>query len=321
MEIKESDIYLIDQRIDEAKKEKNLNLCMNLIEENLVNKNKFYGKKSPEFIKTAKQLCEVTNLLAIDLVENEKADEGLIFLEKAEKLFFNYKEVYNLCLNNLGCYYILTKNNEKSLYYFEKALILSIENGNKIYAAETYLNISTVYNKMNDYPNAVEMCLNCIITIQELLLTETLEDEKYTGVMNCLIISYRSLAVLYDNLNDTHNAVLYYKLSETLFSNFIKLQSSKNLLKNEKILPKIIESSYFKNLITSLLNDVDSVFKYNNIIGKEGKQFYIKFLNETLNKLKQENNDESNENNENEENEDSKEKSNVDDKSHNMKGV
>lgn len=283
----ESDIFVLDEQISELKKEMKLIECLSLIEKCLVLKSEKYGKKSIEFIYSGKQLCEVCNLIAIGLAEKSKIQEGLFYLLKAEKLFNNYKEILNICLNNLGCYHIIIEDYEKSLVYLEKALKLSVELGNKKFAGETYLNISTVFNKMSKYPTAIEQCFNSIIILQELITdpSETLNEEDYASTINILIISYRNLAVLYDNSNDIHNALLYYKLSEEMYEEFRILPASSTILKDSSNKNSIIDNSYKLTLFRNLRKDTNNLFKKYSLIGKEGKDYYVEYLNEAISYL------------------------------------
>lgn len=283
----ESEIFLLDDKINELKKQMKLPECLTLIEKSLIIKSEKYGKKSPEFISSGKQLCEVCNLIAIGLAEKGKTKEGLSYLEKAEKLFSNYKEILNICLNNLGCYNIITEDYDKSISYLEKALKLAIELGNKKFAGETYLNISTVFNRLNKYQDAIEQCFNSIITIQELITdpSESISDEEYASSINILIIAYRNLAVLYDNSNDIHNALLYYKMSENIFEDFKKLPSAMTILKDATIKTSIIDNNYKLSLFKNLKKDIGNLFKQNSLIGKEGKDYYSYFLDEIIRSL------------------------------------
>ena len=97
----------LDYEIEQLKESNNLSECLILIEKNLLIKSEKYGKFSREFTKTAKELCEVCNLIALNLMENSNPEEGLKYLIKSEKLFQNYKDILTLCYNNIGCYYIL----------------------------------------------------------------------------------------------------------------------------------------------------------------------------------------------------------------------
>lgn len=97
----------LDLLIEKYKQDKNYAECLILIEKNIVLKSNKYGKDSPEFFKTAKDLCELCNLIALSHLENNQAEEGLFYLLRAEKLFKNHKELLSLCYNNIGCYYKL----------------------------------------------------------------------------------------------------------------------------------------------------------------------------------------------------------------------
>jgi hypothetical protein len=97
----------LDNQIKKYKEEKNYSQCLLLIEKNILIKSEKHGRDSPEFLKTAKDLCELCNLIALSHLENNQDTEGLFYLLKAEKLFKNYKDLLSLCYNNIGCYYKL----------------------------------------------------------------------------------------------------------------------------------------------------------------------------------------------------------------------
>lgn len=100
-------IEKLDELIQLNKESRNYIECLSHIEKCIVLKAKKFGTSNPEFLKSAKDLCEVCNLIAFSYLENNKKEEGLTYLLRAEKLFKNYKELLNLCYNNIGCYYKL----------------------------------------------------------------------------------------------------------------------------------------------------------------------------------------------------------------------
>lgn len=72
-----------------------------------INFNLFYILSNLQFYKTAKDLCDVCNLIALSFLDTNNKEEGLTYLMKAEKLFRNHKELLNIIYNNIGCYYRL----------------------------------------------------------------------------------------------------------------------------------------------------------------------------------------------------------------------
>jgi hypothetical protein len=103
----ENSIEELDLLIKKCKSEKKYTECLTHIEKSIIQKSIKYGKESEEFFKTAKVLCEVCNLIALSCLQVNKKEEGLNYLLKSEKLFKNYKELLNICYNNIGCYYKL----------------------------------------------------------------------------------------------------------------------------------------------------------------------------------------------------------------------
>ncbi len=97
----------LDVLISKYKSEKNYTECLNLIERSIIIKSQTFGKESQEFLKTAKDLCEVCNLIALSHLKNHQKEEGLSYLLRTEKLFKHHKELLSLSFNNIGCYYKL----------------------------------------------------------------------------------------------------------------------------------------------------------------------------------------------------------------------
>ena len=97
----------LDLLIKKYKEDKEYEDCLNLIEQNIILKSNVFGKDSPEYIKTGRDLCELCNLIAIEHLENNNKEKGLAYLLKGEKLFKGYKELLCLSYNNTGCYYKL----------------------------------------------------------------------------------------------------------------------------------------------------------------------------------------------------------------------
>jgi hypothetical protein len=101
----QTNIEELDFKINIFKSEKNYTECLNLIEKSIIIKSQKYGKESPEFIKTARDLCEVCNLIALSHLKNNQKEEGLSYLLRTEKLFKFHRELLSLSYNNIGCYY------------------------------------------------------------------------------------------------------------------------------------------------------------------------------------------------------------------------
>lgn len=277
-----------DEKIIKLKSEQRLEECLTVIEEALVYKSENFGKQSAEFISTAKQLCELCNLIALRQLENKNVNEGLEYLEKAEKIFQGYKDILNICWNNLGCYHTMIGDNNKSLNYFNKALKLSIELHNKKIAAEIYLNISTVLNKISQYKQASEQCLNSIVLIQEFITdpSETPSEEEFINVMNILILAYRNLAVQFDNLNNLSSALLYYEISKSLNDQIKLLPGYENYINKDAVSKNnFIDDRYKLELVKTLKNNSAQLIKTLSKVGKQGRDYYNEFLDEILSNL------------------------------------
>ena len=279
-----------EERIQQLKHENKFNEALVLIEEDLIKNTQKYGKQSQQFNTSSNQLCQVCNLLAIQCFEKNSFDEGLSYLLKAESIFSNYKEQLNICLCNLGCYYTLLQNYEISLSYFDKALKLSIELSNKKISAEIYLNISTVLNKIGQYKQSAEHCLNSIILIQELLTdpSESPSEEEFITISNILILAYRNLAVQFDNLNDLSTALLYYEISRCLNDQLKQIPNYETfLIQNSASKNNIIDNVYKLELIKTLKSNSSVLLASFQKIGNKGKEFYNEFLEEILNILQE----------------------------------
>lgn len=282
-------------KIKSLKLEGKFQEALTLLEEYMIFISKQYGKNSKKFLSSTKELCEITNLLSISLYEQGESQLGLTYLLKSEDIFKNHKEVYATSLSNIGCYYILLEEYDKSLSYLYKCLNICSFNGYKNIAREVYLNISTVYSKLNLYEKSIEQCMNCITLVQEDIINKTnkgkftkLEEkdeelsyeEKIYNDYNLLILAYRNLAVQYDNLNKLSKALLYYEISNSLLNEASKIPGLEEYFQSNLLIKgNEINEEYKYQLITNIKKIGIGQFKKENF-PKQLKDNYMSLVNE-----------------------------------------
>ena len=209
----------LDFLVKKLKDEKKYLECLNLIEKSIILKSEKYGKDSQEFYQTAKDLCEICNLVALSYLETDKKEDGLKYLLQAEKLFKNYKELLNLCYNNIGCYYRFLGKYSMSLQYLENAIEIAYELNDKKKAAETHLNTSTILTNTGKYKLATEQCLACIILIQEYINDnfKQLKENDIKESLTILILAYQTLAFQHEIQHNCTQSLLYYQIADSLY--------------------------------------------------------------------------------------------------------
>ena len=248
--------------VEQLKYEKKYKECLQIIEKLLLIKLNKFGKNSDEFVNTALKLCEICNLLALSLLESNRGNEGLIYLEKAEKTFHKFKEILVVCLNNLGCYYNSLNNTTKSLGYLDKALTICLEIKNKRVTAEIYLNLSTILNKLGEYNKAKDFCLNSIATFQEIIINDY---ELSFNDINCKPYYTNSLVnnKISSKQNKNNTNELYTNISNQIKDDdYIKKSKEEELF----MLLNLLSIAY-KNLGVQFdnLNDLNTALLYYEI--------------------------------------------------------
>jgi len=149
---------------------------------------------TPEEIK---QAIETLDNLWRTSQYNKAKDYALELLE--QKVLQEDRESLANVYNILGVVYRNLSNYLKALEYYNKALLINEEIGNKVGIASNLGNIGIVYEKLSDYHNALQYYSNAL-QIQE-------EIGNNVGIANNL----GNIGVVYYSLSDYSKAIEYYE--------------------------------------------------------------------------------------------------------------
>lgn len=144
-------------------------------------------------------------LTALSNIYQDKGDwesyenivQKMLLLQEEEPDSFYLAETYN----KLGISNCLLGQQNAALDYFNKALAINMAQNNRLTAANSYENLSTVYKYMGDYQKAAENLLTSLKIRQE---------QQHPRIFN----NYMKLAVLQQLLEDTPKEDYYLKLAK-----------------------------------------------------------------------------------------------------------
>jgi len=113
------------------------------------------GTKSSDFTGVCTNICNVCNLLAVNLIKDEKFGEALDLLKKSELLSESNERGLAMTYNNFACYYRKIGHLRTSLIYLEQALELESNLESSSEKAETHLNTCAVLSQLERHDLAM----------------------------------------------------------------------------------------------------------------------------------------------------------------------
>ena len=143
------------------------------------------------------------NNIAMSYMNLSQLESAKVFFDKAEDITKSMPE--NLYLNtytydNIGSYYEVSGNIEKSLEYYKKSLLLKRQTGNVADIILSFNNLASAYIKKKDYETA-QSYLSKVISFHP--------DTLNSPLLNIQID--REFGKLYYQMGDYNQSVLYYK--------------------------------------------------------------------------------------------------------------
>ncbi len=174
----------------------------------------FYLKKAEQFFKKNDflNIGLLYNDIGLGFIRNEKFPMALIYLKKAEQMLekTNNKELEFYVVRNFGEYYRLSKNYEKAIPYYNRALNLA-DNAVDIIRKGDLLNFtSEVYLELGNYSKAIELA-NQSLKIGKEIKSKELEYK-----------SLKKLSIAYNKINQPQKAFdaleKSYAIKDTIFS-------------------------------------------------------------------------------------------------------
>ena len=103
-----------------------------------------FSTQSEKFTHVCTKICNVCNLLAMNLLKSDKAAEALNLLRRSEGLSENNELGLTMTYNNMACYYRKLGHLRSSLLYLEQSLEIESRMLDSSKKAETHLNMCAV---------------------------------------------------------------------------------------------------------------------------------------------------------------------------------
>lgn len=250
--------------------------AIDTLEELLVLKKEEYGTTGPEFTKTCRQLCEISNILSVFYLKKDATKQAYDILKKSEALWDNNELGKAMTYNNMAWYYRRVGKLRTALKFLEQAL--SIESRlNKIDTqADTHLNIWAVLSQLNKHALALNHAMSAVILLQEDLLFKAVNGDKKDDDdddpielktknnkdpnkdrKSVLAIAYHNMGVEQEFLRSYHAAIMSYKKAV----NF----AEKNLGPDNGITENL------RNVYENARSELDPSFKKKKPTGKKKK--------------------------------------------------
>ena len=256
------------------KQNKEYENALNILENNIEEIKNKYNKESEEYFNLAKELCDISNLIAETFYDNGKFNEGLKYLEKSMKLFENVKQIQYLCNNNLGNYYRKIGELKKAFESFTKSIELGLFLNNIKIIGEGYINCGIILLLMGMFDKSIEQSLSGIIILQECLLNK---KDLTNDIYNIINNAYTSISLCYYNKKNFYESLLYYDLSEKI---------------NKKLGIEYTNTFINEETKYKMLNEILNEFKKENVLDKKEKMsnnYMIEKIKNLITQIKEKN--------------------------------
>lgn len=160
------------------------------------------------------------NNIGIIYMDMNNYEKALAYQLKSLKLKQdkNDKKGTSANLGNIGSIYYQLGDYTTALEYQQKAFEIRKELNNKKGIAMSYIDIGNIYEKQGKYEEAVQSQLNAIKTAKEVGYKLALEG------------AYLGLSSAYEKLNNTKDALAYYKLYKTFKDSIFNTENSGKLI-------------------------------------------------------------------------------------------
>lgn len=196
------------------------------------------------------------------MIDQYMIEEAKVKLAEAESLFTqskNYKYEIKL-YNNIGINYLLSEENDSSIFYIKKALDIAEKHNDKKEQAKAMQNIGLVISEKGDSRGAVNTLLKAIaidttahtsgkvylnlaqaylnlgsIDSAKYYVKYCLEQENKKGSksVNIIAASYEILSDIEENINDYKDALGYHKLYSENLAEILSENKNKAILEAE----------------------------------------------------------------------------------------
>ena len=151
------------------------------------------------------QLSENYNSYAIILLNENKVQESLEYLRKAESLSYNNPVLRSFTYNTIASFYRRQGKTSTALKYIERSISIHP-------SGQSYLNLCSILNSQGKYDKALEIAMHAIIFLLDELFELSFEGKTIKNSnFEVLSAAYYNLAVSLDYLKRSDEASSYYK--------------------------------------------------------------------------------------------------------------
>lgn len=145
-----------------------------------------------ECTKICKEVCEITNTLAMMYLNKDDYDVSLKMLQRAQVLCESNDQAKAITYNNIACYYRKIGKLKVALTFLQNALQIEKRLAVAENAADTHLNICAVLSQLNKHDLALLHATSAVSLLQELMLAgTTLNPDRFA----VLAIAYHNIGV------------------------------------------------------------------------------------------------------------------------------
>lgn len=183
--------------------------ALECMERSLVLRQHVHSSNSEEVWEACKELAQMTNLLAMQYLQQGDFDQTLELLQKAEVLSVRDDASKAVTYNNFACYYRRLDRPQASVTFLEKALAIEARLPEVENPADTHLNMCAVLSQMGRHKQALEHAQSALILLQaEIFGKKELPD---LGRVVVLAIAYHNIGVEYEFLKSFEKSLESYR--------------------------------------------------------------------------------------------------------------
>lgn len=236
-----SDIEAVDAEIALARQQGNFQNLLACLERGLFLRRRLYAEASEPVGQACKQLCEVYNYCATQMLQQGNLRAAQDLLKRAEQVAERSDVDRAITLNNLACFYRRTGKLRTALTFLERALDIE-ERRPEADTSQTHLNLCATLSQLRRHDRALYHAQCALIRMYE-ILSPAMHNGELKGDlgtearerMSVLCIAYHNLAVEHEYLKNYQSALSAYREG---------IRWAKDFLGEDHQIHQILEYSY-----------------------------------------------------------------------------
>jgi len=146
----------IDENTESLQREGKLTEALQSMEKSLILRGHIFGVESEEVARACRSVAEVSNYVAMTLLQDNHFDRALELLKKADVLSEKHPAIRAVTLNNLGCLFRKKGKLRTALSYLQSALKIESTLLDNTKRADTHLNICVALSELKRHKEALE---------------------------------------------------------------------------------------------------------------------------------------------------------------------